>query len=184
MFDLTIRGGRVITPAGIVAADIGVEDERIVEVGPELGPGRQEIDATGLTVFPGVVDVHVHFNEPGRTDWEGAATGSRALAAGGGTCFIDMPLNSSPCTVDAANFDLKRAALESSSVTDFALWGGLIPGNVDRLAELAERGVVGFKAFLCNSGLAEFPRADDLTLYEGMREAARLKRPGGGSCGE
>ena len=102
----------------------------------------------GLTVFPGLIDVHVHFNEPGRADWEGAATGSRALAAGGGTLFFDMPLNSSPCTVGGAEFDAKRAALERSSITDFALWGGMVPGNRDALAELADRGVVGFKAFL------------------------------------
>ncbi len=138
---------------------------------------REEIDARGLHVFPGLIDVHLHFNEPGRTDWEGAATGSRALAAGGGTLFFDMPLNSTPCTVNAAAFDRKRAALAKSSITDFALWGGLIPGNVPEMAELADRGVVGFKAFLCDSGLPEFPRADDLTLFEGMREAARLGLP-------
>ena len=121
--------------------------------------------------------MHLHFNEPGRTEWEGAATGSRALAAGGGTLFFDMPLNSTPCTVDANAFDRKRTALEASSITDFALWGGLIPGNIPEMADLADRGVVGFKAFLCDSGLPEFPRADDLTLFEGLREAARLGLP-------
>ncbi len=131
----------------------------------------------GLTIVPGLIDIHLHFNEPGRADWEGAATGSRALAAGGGTLFFDMPLNSSPCTVNARHFDQKRTALESASITDFALWGGLIPGNIADLAELADRGVVGFKAFLCDSGLPEFPRADDLTLYEGMRQAASLGLP-------
>ncbi len=166
--DLVIRGADF---------DIAVEDRRISAIGPELPGGRGEIDARGWIVLPGLIDAHVHFNEPGRTDWEGAATGSRALAAGGGTMFIDMPLNSSPCTVTAADFDLKRSALEAAALTDFALWGGLIPGNVGEMAELAQRGVVGFKAFLCNSGLPEFPRADDLTLYEGMREAARLKLP-------
>jgi allantoinase len=114
----------------------------------------------------------LHFNEPGRVEWEGALTGSRALAAGGGTLFFDMPLNSSPCTVDAAAFGAKRVALEHTSVTDFGLWGGIIPGNANHLEELADHGVVGFKAFLCNSGLPEFPRADDLTLFEGMRVAA------------
>jgi allantoinase len=110
-------------------------------------------------------------------EWEGAATGSRALAAGGGTLFFDMPLNSSPCTVDAAAFDAKRTALEQTSVTDFGLWGGIVPGNAHHLEELAGRGVVGFKAFLCNSGLPEFPRADDLTLFEGMRVAAACGLP-------
>ena len=138
---------------------------------------RDDIDATGLLVLPGVIDVHLHFNEPGRTDWEGAATGSRALAAGGGTLFFDMPLNSTPCTVNAHEFDRKRAALEASSITDFALWGGLVPGSVPEMAEMAARGVVGFKAFMCDSGLPEFPRADDVTLLDGLREAARLDLP-------
>jgi allantoinase len=175
--DLLIRGGRVVTPQGIVDADISIEGEYIAAVGGNLPSGTREIDASGLAILPGLIDIHLHFNEPGRTDWEGAATGSRALAAGGGTLFFDMPLNSSPCTVNAKNFDAKRAALESSSITDFALWGGLVPENVGDLAELADRGVVGFKAFLCDSGLPEFLRADDLTLYEGMKEAARLGLP-------
>ena len=177
MPDLVIRGGTVVTPDGILATDIAMEDEHITAIAPGLPAARTEIDATGLTIFPGLIDVHLHFNEPGRTAWEGAATGSRALAAGGGTLFFDMPLNSSPCTINAREFDNKRAALEAASITDFALWGGLIPGNVSELPGLADRGVVGFKAFLCNSGLPEFPHADDLTLYEGMREAARLGLP-------
>jgi allantoinase len=168
MPDLVVRGD---------ALDIAIEDGKIVAIGPELPGAAEEIDARGLHVFPGLIDVHLHFNEPGRTEWEGAATGSRALAAGGGTLFFDMPLNSTPCTIDAEAFDRKRAALAESSVTDFALWGGLIPGNISEMAELADRGVVGFKAFLCDSGLPEFPRADDLTLFEGLREAARLGLP-------
>ena len=177
MFDLTIRRGSVVTPHGIVHADIAIEGEHIAAVAGDIPGGKHEMDALGLTILPGLIDIHLHFNEPGRADWEGAATGSRALAAGGGTLFFDMPLNSSPCTVHAKYFDEKRAALESASITDFALWGGLIPGNIGELAELAGRGAVGFKAFLCASGLPEFPRADDLTLYEGMKEAARLGLP-------
>jgi allantoinase len=168
MPDVVVRGD---------AADIAIEDGKIVAIGPGLPGAAEEINARGLHVLPGLIDVHLHFNEPGRTEWEGAATGSRALAAGGGTLFFDMPLNSTPCTVDAEAFDQKRAALEESSITDFALWGGLIPGNVSQMAQLADRGVVGFKAFLCDSGLPEFPRADDLTLFEGLREAARLGLP-------
>jgi len=168
MPDLVIRGD---------AQDIAIEDGKITAIGPDLPAAAGEIDARGLHVFPGLIDVHLHFNEPGRTEWEGAATGSRALAAGGGTLFFDMPLNSTPCTVNSAAFDRKLAALTESSITDFALWGGLIPGNVSEMAELADRGVVGFKAFLCDSGLPEFPRADDLTLFEGLREAARLGLP-------
>jgi allantoinase len=176
MPDLVVRGATVVT-AGLPQADIAIKDGRITAIGPELPGGPNEIDARGLHVFPGLIDVHLHFNEPGRTEWEGAATGSRALAAGGGTLFFDMPLNSTPCTVNAEAFDLKKAALEKSSIIDFGLWGGLIPGNVSEMAELADRGVVGFKAFLCDSGLPEFPRADDFTLSEGLREAARLGLP-------
>src|ERR1700684_2562020 len=168
MPDLLVRGD---------IDDIAVEDGKIVAIGPELPGAAEEIDARGLHIFPGLIDVHLHFNEPGRTEWEGAATGSRALAAGGGTLFFDMPLNSTPCTVNAEAFDRKRAALAASSITDFALWGGLIPGNIPEMAELADRGVVGFKAFLCDSGLPEFPRADDQTLFDGLREAARLGLP-------
>ena len=174
---MIVRGGLVITPEGAVAADIAVEDGTIVAIAPEMRGDAEEIDARGLAVLPGLIDVHVHFNEPGRTEWEGAATGSRALAAGGGTTFFDMPLNSSPCTVGGAEFDAKRAAVEQSAVTDFALWGGIVPGNLARLAEMAERGAIGFKAFMADSGLPEFPRSDDRTLFEGMREAARLGLP-------
>ena len=174
---MIVRGGSLVTPEGVVRADLAAEDGWISAIGPDLPGAAEEIDARGLTTFPGVIDVHVHFNEPGRTQWEGAASGSRALAAGGGTVFFDMPLNSSPCTIGGAEFDAKRAALERASLTDFALWGGIIPGNRGALADLAERGAIGFKAFMADSGLPEFPRCDGRTLYEGMREAARLGLP-------
>ena len=177
MPDLIIRGGDVVTPKGIIRADIALDGDCISAVGPELPGANHEFDASGLTVFPGLIDVHVHFNEPGRVEWEGARTGSSALAAGGGTMFIDMPLNSSPCTVSAAEFDAKRAALAASSITDFGLYGGIIPGNLAALSEMADQGAMGFKAFMCDSGLAEFPRADDDTLYAAMQEAARLDLP-------
>src|SRR5881227_2129521 len=176
--DLIIRHAHLVTPDAVFRADLAVTAGRISEISPTInGAATEEIDATGLHVFPGVIDPHVHFNEPGRTDWEGFATGSSALAAGGGTCFFDMPLNSSPPVLDGASFDLKRAAGEKSSITDFALWGGLTPGNLDRMEELAERGVVGFKAFMCNSGIDDFPCVDDLTLYRGMRKAKKLGLP-------
>src|SRR5437762_485938 len=108
MPDLILRGRQ---------NDIAVEDGLIVAIGPELPAGKREIDARYLEILPGVIDVHVHFNEPGRTEWEGAATGSRTFAAAGGTLFFDMPLNSSPCTVGARAFDEKHAALAKSSVT-------------------------------------------------------------------
>lgn len=173
-----IRGGTLVLPEGARQTDLAIEDGTIIELGPDLPAGAaEETDARGLHVFPAVIDVHLHFNEPGRTEWEGAATGSRALAAGGGAVFFDMPLNSTPCTVNARAFDRKQAALEHASITDFGLWGGLVPGNSGELAELASRGAVGFKAFMCDSGLPEFPRADDTTLFEGMKEAARLALP-------
>ena len=178
MPDVVVRGGTVVDERGRHEADVAIEEGRIVEIGPDL-PGRRraEIDARGLLVLPGVIDVHVHFNEPGRTAWEGAASGSAALAAGGGTLFFDMPLNSTPCTVNGDAVDRKRAALEASSIADFGLWGGLVPGSVGEMADMAARGVVGFKAFMCDSGLPEYPRADDTTLEDGMREAARLGLP-------
>ena len=175
-----VRGGTVVTPEGERKADVAIEDGRITAVGGELAAGNDDnddIDAHGLLVLPAVIDVHVHFNEPGRTEWEGAASGSRALAAGGGAVFFDMPLNSTPCTVNGGEVDRKRAALEAASIADFGLWGGLIPGRIGDMEAMGNRGVVGFKAFMCDSGLPEFPRADDATLYEGMQEAARLGLP-------
>ncbi len=171
----------MVTPEGSGISDIGVEGGRVVEVAPEIagggGAGTREIDARGLHLFPGVVDAHVHFNDPGRAHWEGIATGSAALAAGGGTVFVDMPLNSSPPTLDGPSFDAKRAACEGSSFTDFALYGGLTPANLDSMEELAERGVAGFKAFMCPSGIDDFEWADDVTLYRGMEIAAGLDLP-------
>ncbi len=177
-FDTILRRGDVVTGAGVLTAtDIGIADGRIAAIGPDLeGGAREEIDCDSLSVFPGVIDAHVHFNEPGRTEWEGFATGSRALAAGGATACIEMPLNAHPPTLDAASFDLKRAAAEAASVVDFALWGGLVPGNIERMDELAERGVAGFKAFMSASGIEDFSASDDLTLYEGMARAAKLDR--------
>jgi allantoinase len=173
--DLIIRGGTVVTPEKTRIEDIAIRAGKIVELGPALAESASEtINAEGLHIFPGLIDSHVHFNEPGRTGWEGIETGSRALAAGGGTMFFDMPLNAHPPTLDADSFKQKLAAAEAKSVTDFAFWGGLVPENIGKLQELAERGVVGFKAFMCNSGIDDFARADDRTLREGMKRAAAL----------
>lgn len=170
-----MRNGTLVTTTDVSHADLAVSDGRIVAIGPHLaGTSKEEINASGCHVFPGVIDAHVHFNEPGRTDWEGFATGTAALAAGGTTTFFDMPLNSSPPTVDAESFDLKLKVAQANSLVDFALWGGLVPGNLAHLDELAERGVIGFKAFMSNSGISDFSAVDDLTLYEGMARAAQL----------
>jgi len=177
-YDLLVRGATVASSHECVDADVAVADGVVAAVGPELeGSAREEVDARGLHVFPGVVDCHVHCNDPGRADWEGFAHGTRALAAGGSTTFADMPLNASPPTLDAASFDLKVAAAAGTAFVDFALWGGLVPGDVDRLDELADRGVVGFKAFMCETGMDDFIAADDDTLHAGMGRAARLGLP-------
>lgn len=178
MYDLVIRGGWVVQSTGVERADLAVEAGRIARIAPEIAePGREVVEAEGLYLFPGVIDVHVHFNEPGRTEWEGIGHGSRALVAGGGVLFADMPLNALPPVLDRASLELKRRAAETASVADFALWGGLTPGNLQALPELAEGGVIGFKAFMADSGVAEFPAADDHTLYEGMQIAKTLGLP-------
>ena len=171
---MIIRGGTVVTASEEFPADIAVEDGIVTEIGADLPEQADEIDAAGLHVLPGGIDSHVHFNEPGRTDWEDIAHGSAALAAGGYTCFIDMPLNSLPVTTTVEAFDLKRAAMVRSAAVDFGLWGGLTPGNLDELEPLVERGVMGFKAFMCPSGIDEFPACDEATLREGMNRIAEL----------
>jgi allantoinase len=177
-FDVLVRGGQIVGPVGIARADVGILDGLVAEIGPDLAGGAEtEIDAEGLHVFPGVVDPHVHLNDPGRAEWEGFSSGTAAFAAGGGTCLFDMPLNASPPTIDGASFDLKLEAARGRALVDFCLWGGLVPGDPDRLDELAERGVVGFKAFMCATGIDDFDPADELTLFEGMRRAARLGLP-------
>jgi len=177
-FDLILRNGTVVTPETMRVEDIGVSEGKIVALASNLsGAAHQEIDTTGLHIFPGLIDAHVHFNEPGRANWEGIKTGSRALAAGGGTMFFDMPLNAHPPTCDGKNFDLKLAAARNNSLTDFSLWGGLVPQNLDKLEELAKRGVIGFKAFMSDSGIGDFSRADERTLREGMRRSAKLGLP-------
>jgi allantoinase len=165
-FDLIIRA----------AKDLAIDEGRIAAIGTNLaGSADEEIDAMGLLVFPGVIDAHVHFNEPGRTEWEGFATGSRAAAAGGTTMVFDMPLNAHPPTIDGPSFDQKLAAASASSFVDFALWGGLVPGNVEHFETLRDRGVVGLKAFMSNSGIDDFQSVDLATLRAGMKRAAELE---------
>ena len=172
--DLLIRGATVVTPEGVAQADIAVAKGSIVGVGSGLGSASAEIDATGLHAISGILDSHVHFNEPGRADWEGLSTGSMSLAAGGGTAFFDMPLNSLPPVTTAESFAAKLELAELLSYTDFAIWGGLVPGNVEDLGPMAEAGAIGFKSFMCNSGVEEFPFADADTLRKGMKRAAEL----------
>jgi allantoinase len=176
--DAVIHGGVVLLSDGPADRDIGIVGGRIASIGPDLSTEADEIiDARGLHVLPGGIDAHVHFNEPGRTQWEGWQTGSRALAAGGTTTCVEMPCNAIPPTVSGPNFALKLELASKLSHVDFALWGGIVPGNRAELSELAACGVAGFKAFMCATGLEEFPGCDDLTLYEAMVEAGRLGLP-------
>ncbi len=173
--DLVVRGGRVVTPEGVHDAELGILQGKIVRLAPEVTDRTHAtLEAGGRYVFPGILDAHVHFNEPGRAEWEGLAHGSLALAAGGGTCFFDMPLNSEPPVLDAAGLRTKRELAEQLSCTDFALWGGLVPGNLDKLAGLRDAGAIGLKAFMANSGIDSFPRVDAKSLHAGMKRAAKL----------
>jgi len=164
----------VVTAGGVKRLDIAIRDGRITRVDSDLEEEAEEVDARGLHIFPGGIDSHVHFNEPGRTEWEDIAHGTAALAAGGYTAFIDMPLNNLPVTTTVEAFDLKVAAMERSARVDYGLWGGLVPGNLKQLAPLVERGAMGFKAFMCPSGIDEFPMCDKRTLREGMKRIAEL----------
>ena len=176
-FDLIIRNGQLVTLHEVLATDIGILDGSIAALQPGLaGSARETVDGSGRHIFPGLIDSHVHFNDPGRAHWEGFETGSRALAAGGGTMFFDMPLNAHPPTIDATSFDQKLEAAKATSLLDFSFWGGLVPGNLERIEELGQRGVIGFKAFMANSGIDDFPCVDDHTLRAGMQRAAQLNQ--------
>lgn len=176
-YDLIIRNGHIVTTESVSKGDIAVKDGKIAEVsiGQAINAdGAKEINAEGLHVFPGLIDSHVHFNEPGRTEWEGVETGSKSLAAGGATSYFDMPLNSTPPTINKENLELKRKLSEEKSVINPYYWGGLVPENIENLKELHENGVIGFKAFMSPSGIDDFHNADDTTLFKGMTEIASL----------
>lgn len=176
-YDLIVRGGTVVREAGVKRLDIAIAGGEIVEIVPEVsGDAGEIIDASKLHVFPGLIDPNVHFCQRANDPIEGFASGSSALAAGGGTLFFDMPEGSDPPVLDGESFDRKLESARAESLTDFGIWGGLTPGNLDKMEELAARGVIGFKATLCESVYAGFPAADDYTLYRGMAIAAQLGR--------
>jgi allantoinase len=164
----------VITPDGERAATVHVADGRIERVAPldEVPGDRPLVDAGDLVVVPGVVDTHVHVNEPGRTAWEGFETATRAAAAGGVTTILDMPLNSIPPTTSPEALDAKRSAAEASASVDVGFWGGAIPDDLGSLRALHEAGVFGLKCFLCPSGVDEFPPLDLEQVRSAMREIA------------
>jgi allantoinase len=160
---ITIRSRRVVLPDGERAAMVSVDEAgRIERVGAYSdADGGEVIDAGDLVLMPGLVDTHVHVNEPGRTEWEGFDTATRAAAAGGITTIVDMPLNSVPATTTIGALDEKRRAAAGRIHVDVGFWGGVVPGNHDHLLPLARAGVLGFKCFLTPSGVDEFPHVDE-----------------------
>ncbi len=174
-YDLIIRNGNIVSADSVQLGDIAIKDGKIQEVayGRKIdGDALKEINAEGLHVFPGLIDSHVHFNEPGRAEWEGLETGSKSLAAGGATTFFDMPLNSTPPTINAENLALKKALADQKAVVNPRFWGGLVPENIKDLKGLHDNGVIGFKAFMSPSGIADFNHSDDETIFKGMKEIA------------
>ncbi len=176
---MIIRGRRVVLPEGVRPAAIHIDQGRIVRIGEHDEPcGEDEVyDAGALVVSPGIVDTHVHVNEPGRTEWEGFDTATRAAAAGGVTTIVDMPLNSIPATTTAEALDAKRAAAAGQCRVDVAFWGGVVPASGGSIDALVDSGVRGFKCFLVPSGVDEFPFVDEETLRRVLPTIARRGVP-------
>ncbi|PPH74214.1 allantoinase AllB, partial [Rathayibacter rathayi] len=173
--DLVIRAWDVLTENGRRPASVAIAEGLIIAVGERDAPWRTTEEVVlpeGQVLIPGVVDTHVHVNEPGRTEWEGFASATRAAAAGGVTTIIDMPLNSIPPTTTVAGLEAKRAAAGPQAQIDVGFWGGAIPANLGTLRELHDAGVFGFKCFLSPSGVDEFPHLSREQLVEAMREIA------------
>lgn len=174
-----LRSRRVVTPEGERDAIVLIEDEHIVAVknvdGVSSGTSVEDLGETAL--LPGLVDVHTHINEPGRTEWEGFETGTRAAAAGGFTTIIDMPLNCLPETTDLEALELKRDAARGKAMVDYALWGGAVDGNQDDLEPLAIEGVAGFKCFLIYPGCDGFTEIDRANLELAVPRIARTGLP-------
>lgn len=174
-YDLIIRNGLVVFEQDIIQMDVAIKDGKIKALEKQLdATAIRQIEAIDHYIFPGAIDVHAHFSEPGRADWEGFTTGSQMMAAGGITTFFDMPLNGIPSTVTKQALIEKAKLGQQKSYVDFGLWGGLVPGNVEHLQEMAEEGVIGFKAFISPTGNKEFENVDDFTLLSGMKEIAKL----------
>ncbi|MGQ0843622.1 MAG: allantoinase AllB [Sporichthyaceae bacterium] len=177
--DLVVRAQRAMLPHGEAPATVVVRDGRIDAVLPldaSVPAKRIELLGPEVVLLPGLVDTHVHVNEPGRTHWEGFATATRAAAAGGVTTLIDMPLNSLPPTIDVAALRTKQAVATAQVHVDVGFWGGAVPGNLagEDLAELHAAGVFGFKCFLADSGVPEFPPLDGSGLLRAAEKVAAL----------
>lgn len=176
-YDLLFRAHRIMTPDGEVAGSVAVRDGRVAAVlgrGDAAGAAAVVQLAEDEVLIPGLVDTHVHINEPGRTEWEGFASATAAAALGGITTLIDMPLNSIPPTVDVAALVQKQAAARGQCHVDVGFWGGAVPGNLAELRGLHDAGVFGFKCFLLDSGVAEFPPLPADELEPVLRELAAL----------
>ncbi|MBV9022427.1 MAG: allantoinase AllB [Streptomycetaceae bacterium] len=172
---LVLRSTRVVTPAGERPASVAVADGRISAVLPyqaELPTGARIVDLGDDALLPGLVDTHVHINDPGRTEWEGFSSATRAAAAGGITTLIDMPLNSIPPTTTMSALQIKRATARDQAHIDVGFWGGAVPGNLKQLRSLHDAGVFGFKCFLLPSGVDEFPHLSPAELEAAMAEIA------------
>jgi allantoinase len=174
-----LRSRRVVTRREVVDGAVLISGEKIAGVvGPGDIPSSCPVeDVLDQVVLPGLVDAHVHINEPGRTEWEGFETATRAAAAGGITSLFDMPLNSSPVTTTKEAFALKLEAARGKLRVDCGFYGGIVPGVRGQIAPLADSGVAGFKAFLCPSGIDEFPNAGESDLRVAMPELARAGLP-------
>jgi allantoinase len=179
MNDFIIVSERTVLADGVRPAVVAVSDGRIAAV-REYGDrpaGVPVVDVGDRLLLPGLVDTHVHINEPGRTDWEGFATGTRAAAAGGVTTIVDMPLNSIPATTTVEGFEAKAAAARGRCHVDVGFWGGVVPGNTGSLAPLARRGVLGFKCFMAPSGVDEFEHVSEPDLRAAAPVVADLGLP-------
>lgn len=173
--DLVVRASRAVTATGTGPCAVGVRDGVIVSIAAvdtALDARREVVLGPGEVLLPGIVDSHVHVNDPGRTEWEGFSSATRAAAAGGVTTIVDMPLNSIPPTVDVEALRVKQSTAAPQAWVDVAFWGGAVPGNVSHLRGLHDAGVAGFKCFLLHSGVDEFPPLDAARLEEAMVEIA------------
>jgi allantoinase len=172
--DVVLRSRRVVLPAEERPLAVCVSNGVIAALEPydAVIAAEADIDLADDALLPGLVDTHVHVNEPGRTEWEGFATATRAAAAGGVTTLLDMPLNAIPPTVDVAALDAKRAAAAGQCAVDVGFWGGVVPGNGPALRPLHEAGVFGFKCFISPSGVDEFPPLDEAGLRAAMWDIA------------
>lgn len=175
MVDTAIHSNSVVTPTGVVNATVVIKNGLIEDVVPGFLENAVEVESKVL--MPGIVDPHVHINEPGRTEWEGFNTATKSAIAGGITTVIDMPLNSSPVTTTVKAFEEKIAAAKSKLHANCGFWGGIIPGNEKEIEPLIEHGVLGFKAFLVHSGIDEFPNVTESDLRKAMPIIAKYQLP-------